>query len=265
VTLASAAQLQLKQLDWDTAFFGARFGTVERMSAFDSGARSEHSVAVDERELRLLLAQARAERYAHLIFRAASDDYLSIWAAEHAGLRLVDVGIDSSRELRKRALPSEPTAIQVRPAAANDEPVLQDLAGGAFTLSRFAADPFFTPAEVREFHRTWVANLCRGLAQCVLVCEIDKSVVGFVSCAVTADEGRIPLIATASAYRGRGIGFALVAAALRWFASADCRVVHVKTQAHNFGALALYHRAGFTTSHVELTFSIALGSERSHA
>jgi ribosomal protein S18 acetylase RimI-like enzyme len=52
----------------------------------------------------------------------------------------------------------------------------------------------------------------------------------------------------------------LVSAGLKWFRGAGCRVVHVKTQAHNYRALALYHRSGFTVSKVELTFSIGLGS-----
>jgi ribosomal protein S18 acetylase RimI-like enzyme len=143
---------------------------------------------------------------------------------------------------------------------ADDESILGELAGRAFVLSRFSADPFFTPEQVQNFHRTWITNLCRELAQRVLVCEIDGTVAGFVSCALASDEGRIPLIATGAEYRGRGLGSALVAAALHWFLDAGCRVVHVKTQAHNFRALALYHRSGFTVSNVELTFSIALGS-----
>jgi hypothetical protein len=37
-------------------------------------------------------------------------------------------------------------------------------------------------------------------------------------------------------------------------------VAHVKTQVHNFKALALYSRAGFAVSATELTFSISPGS-----
>ena len=35
-------------------------------------------------------------------------------------------------------------------------------------------------------------------------------------------------------------------------------VAHVKTQAHNYPALALYHRAGYVVSKTELTFSVTL-------
>jgi hypothetical protein len=45
---------------------------------------------------------------------------------------------------------------------------------------------------------------------------------------------------------------------LRWFLDNGCRVAHVKTQSHNYAALALYHRSGFNVSKTELTFSIAL-------
>jgi mycothiol synthase len=90
------------------------------------------------------------------------------------------------------------------------------------------------------------------------VAERGGEVIGFVSCALSGDEGRIPLIACGEGQRGRGLGRALVASALRWFAANGARVAHVKTQAVNYPALALYHRSGFNVSKTELTFSITL-------
>ena len=253
---ASQSQLEhfeLRPLDWDTAFFGARMGAVVRVPAGTTALP-----AYDD--LGAALGAARAAGYAHLIFRTVVDDFPAIWAAQAAGLRLVDVGVDSTLAIVRRSLAVGPSNLAVRAAAEADIPVLQAIAADAFTMSRFSVDPFFTVDEVRDFHRTWTFNLCRGLAQTVLVAESAGAVAGFIACTASDGEGRIALIATHPDFRGRGVGRTLVAAALDWFDQVNCRVVHVKTQAQNLSALALYHRSGFTVSRTELTFSIALGS-----
>jgi ribosomal protein S18 acetylase RimI-like enzyme len=254
---APEAVVELRPLEWDTAFFGARMGTllVIAPEGSDANVRAE-SV---EYGLRSALEDATVQGYAHLIFRAPSEDLPVTWGAERAGLRLVDVGIDSTFRFSPGPVPEIRAVEAIRPALAEDLSILQDLAGSAFVHSRFAVDPFFSNDQVVAFHRQWITNLCRGLAQEVLVYELEGRAIGFVSCALDHGEGRIPLIATEEAVRGRGIGRDLVAAALRWFAAAGASVAHVKTQATNYPALALYHRSGFNVSHAELTFSVALG------
>jgi ribosomal protein S18 acetylase RimI-like enzyme len=251
-----ALGLELRCLDWDTRFFGSRMGT---LVLTPSGRSEDVTTRLDalDRDLSILLNRARAEGYAHLIFRAPADDLPAAWAAEQAGLRLVDVGIDSTWS--PGAAPVQDTSgVPVRSVRIDDLPSLCDLAAESFLLSRFSADPFFTSAQVQAFHREWVKNLCGGLAQGILVCEIEGELAGFITCALSGDEGRIPLIATRAGYRRRGLGRALVGSALRWFAEAGARVAHVKTQAHNYPALTLYHRAGFTVSKTELTFSVTI-------
>jgi ribosomal protein S18 acetylase RimI-like enzyme len=255
-TSPSALGLELRRLDWDTTFFGSTMGTL----VLTRPHRSEGTATrVDslERDLVILLARARAEGYAHLIFRVPADDLPAAWAAEQAGLRLVDVGVDSTCSLETAPLLDSPE-VPIRSARSDDVPVLRDLGAESFLLSRFSVDPFFTSGQVQAFHREWIKNLCGGLAQGILVCELEGELAGFVTCALTGDEGRIPLIATRAGYRRRGLGRGLVNAALRWFTEAGIRVAHVKTQAHNYPALALYHRAGFTVSKTELTFSVTL-------
>jgi dTDP-4-amino-4,6-dideoxy-D-galactose acyltransferase len=251
---ASTAAVELRRLDWDTDFFGALMGKIERVAAANAETL--------EHDLRRVLDAARTEGYAHLIFRADGSDLESADAAARAGMRLVDVGIDSTFTHGRAPLPALSTELAVRPAVPEDLPVMRELAASAFTLSRFSADPFFSDTQVQDFHRQWVTNLCNGLAQAVLVCEVEGRPAGFVSCAMNDDEGRIPLIATDGAHRRLGLGRALVAASLHWFAGAGARVSHVKTQAHNYPALGLYHRAGFNVSHAELTYSIILNAAR---
>lgn len=253
-----AGRAELRPLAWDTDFFGATMGAIALVGEGSNAPPAEQAERL-RGDLSALLEQARALGYAHLIFRAPADDTSSIWAAEGAGLRLVDVGIDSTFVCERTALPQSPPAV-IRPVREDDLPALRELAAVAFVFSRFATDPFFTAEQVADFHREWITNLCRGLAQAVLVCEAEGGPAGFVSCAMTHDEGRIPLIATDGSHRYAGLGRALVGAALHWFVAAGARVVHVKTQAHNYPALGLYHRSGFVVSKAELTFSVALGA-----
>jgi ribosomal protein S18 acetylase RimI-like enzyme len=251
--------LDLQPLEWDTEFFGARMGVI--VPAHGTHAAAPGEASASEGAFRAVLARARAERYAHLIFRSSVSDAPSIWAAERAGMRLVDVGIDStfrpgSEPLAPRLL-VEP-AVRVRPARSDDVAALQELAGDVFTLSRFAVDPFFSEEQVRAFHRTWVANLYAGMARAIFVCEVAGQLAGFVTCAGHGDAGRIPLIATDGRFRRRGVGRGLLHRALRWFEADGATAVHVKTQANNYPALALYHQAGFRVAKTELTFSLAL-------
>ncbi len=249
----------LKPLDWDTEFFGARMGELGLASTTKVPNAGSARTKDMELGLRTRIAEAAERGYAHLIYRVPADDMPSIWAAETGGLKLVDVGIDSTFHFDRVPLPEPLDGITIRPSRDEDVPALRDLAGDAFVVSRYAADPFFSREAVVAFYRQWVTNLHNGLAQAVLVCEIDGVPAGFVACAVNGDEGRIPLIATRVTDRRRGIGRGLVTAALRWFAAAGNTAAHVKTQTANYPALALYQRAGFVVSRAELTFSIAFG------
>jgi ribosomal protein S18 acetylase RimI-like enzyme len=250
-------RLELHRQEWDSEFFGTPMGVIALVPGITS---PRHGWQVEGLRQRLssLLDQARTQGYAHVIFRVGPDEQAAIWAAESAGMRLVDIGVDSTFDLGRGAVPELPPGAVIRPARSEDLPALRNLAGAAFVLSRFGADPFFRSEQVVELHRQWITNLYHGLAQAVLVCELDQGLAGFVSCALSGDQGRIPLIATRADFRRRGAGRALVAAALQWFSAAGARAAHVKTQAHNYPALALYHRAGFVVSKTELTFSITL-------
>ncbi len=251
----SFGALELRLLAWDTAFFGAKLGVLKHVGA---AARREGSRDDSlERDLRLALRHAREDGYAHVIFRISSAELRSAWAAQRAGMLLVDVALDSTFSF-DQVVPANPLGATLRPARGEDVESLCVLAESAFSLSRFAADPFFRAHQVRAFYREWVANLCAGDADVVLVAEDGDAPGGFVSCTMTDGEGRIPLIATRADRRRRGVGRALVQAALRWFAGERARLAHVKTQAANYPALALYQSSGFTVSSAELTYSIAL-------
>ncbi len=68
---------------------------------------------------------------------------------------------------------------------------------------------------------------------------------GFVLSRLAADEAEILTIAVASAWRGRGVGRALLAGVLRQAANAGAQAMFLEVDEHNAPALALYRRLGF--------------------
>jgi TDP-D-fucosamine acetyltransferase len=243
---------ELRRLDWDTTHFGQRMGQLSFTPAHDDLRPAELTA-----DLSRALSEAADDGYAHVILRVPAEELRLAGAAEQSGLRLVDVALDLATSLVGRQVLGVSPGI--RPATADDLDVLRSIAESAFEFSRFAADPFFSSQQVAGFYRQWISNLCGGLAKIVLVAEASDEIVGFTSCALQPEgTGRIPLIATSDEHRRQGVGRALVDASLRWFSAAGTRNVRVKTQAANYPALAMYHRAGFTVAAAELTFSAIL-------
>jgi ribosomal protein S18 acetylase RimI-like enzyme len=251
---------ELRRLDWDTNHFGQKMGVLALVPTDTRG----HEGAL-ARELRTALDEARDDGYAHVILRVPAESLAVARAAERSAMRLVDVAVDLATSLGPRqALPAVGPGVRI--ATAGDLDALRAIAESAFEFSRFASDPFFSSEQVAGFYRQWITNLCDGLAKIVLVAEAVDEIVGFSSCAVQPDgTGRIPLIATSEAHRRQGVGRSLIECSLRWFGAAGIRNVRVKTQAANYSALALYHRAGFHDAAAELTFSATLTGEGSIA
>jgi dTDP-4-amino-4,6-dideoxy-D-galactose acyltransferase len=204
--------------------------------------------------LRQAIDEAAHGGFEHLILRCDAADWQVTWAAQQAGLQLVDVGID----LRCADLPASATG-SCRKWTDADLPRLQEIAAESFVFSRFAVDPFFTDVEVRRFHAEWVTNLCKGLADALFVLGEPGGPKGFVSCTARDGAGRIPLIAVDARVRRQGVADQLMQAAKAWFASQGVASAWVKTQAQNYPALALYARHGFLPAQSEFVFSIQPG------
>jgi ribosomal protein S18 acetylase RimI-like enzyme len=252
----SPRPVELRRLEWDSEFFGTRMGEIVVQKPIRANLAQTFSDELAE-DLAKALAVARAEEYSHVILRAEAGDFEPVWAAEHVGMRLVDIGVDSSFRLAEGAIAAA-DALAVRGATEGETAAIADLAAEAFIYSRFHADPFFSSEQVIAFHRQWATNLCLGLAHAVLIAELGGEIAGFVTCAISGDQGRIPLLTTKEGYRQRGVGSGLVLAALQWFRSQGAKLVNVKTQAHNYPALHLYHRVGFLPARTDLTYSATL-------
>jgi len=106
-------------------------------------------------------------------------------------------------------------------------------------------------ARADALYETWIDKSCSGSAAAVLVADVDGAPAGYVTCDA---DGRIGLFAVAEHARNRGVGAALVASALRWFAAQGVDEVRVATQGRNVAAQQLYQAAGFRTEALKLWY-----------
>ena len=232
-------------LEWDTRFFGVRVGRVVGPRLDDAAARQA-------------LSWCAAERVDCLYFLADADSEESVAAAERHGFGLKDVRLTYQRRLEPSpagAAPDLPPGVFIRPSRPDDAPVLEAIAEGTYTDSRFYFDRRFPRALADKLYRTWVRQSVAGQADVVLVLEDRGRAVGFITCHLTdAREGRCGLSGLEPGLRGRGLGLRLYEAALGWLAGRGVEVVVYVTQARNIRAQRLFQRLGFLSHSTQLWY-----------
>jgi dTDP-4-amino-4,6-dideoxy-D-galactose acyltransferase len=232
-------------LEWDSEFFGCRIGRVR-------GGR------LDRGRLAAVEAWCRAEAIDCLYFLADSEDPETAALAEEAGFRLVDLRVTLDRETA--ALSSPEASPAIRGARPEDVPELRRIAAVSHHDSRFYADPHFDRGRCDELYATWIEKSCKDGKDtkdghdAVLVAEVEGRAVGYISCLMRDGEGEIGLLAVGAAAQGRGLGGALVGAALRWFVERGAVRVRVVTQGRNARAQRLYQAHGLLTRSIGLWF-----------
>jgi dTDP-4-amino-4,6-dideoxy-D-galactose acyltransferase len=119
------------------------------------------------------------------------------------------------------------------------------MVGGLFLHSYYYSGVLFSKTDADLLFETWITNSIRGRADQVLVATQDERPLGFITCRIAADRtGIIELVGVGAEHNSRGLGKALVAAALQWFRDAGAPVVTVRTQAANVAALRMYSGTG---------------------
>jgi len=148
--------------------------------------------------------------------------------------------------------------VPVRPAATADLPRLRRIAAASHRDSRFHHDRHFDRRRCDALYAGWIETSCADPAGVVLVAAAADPAgppAGYVTGTIGEDgEGRIGLFAVAADARGRGVGGALIAAVLDWFAGRGADPVSVVTQGRNVRAQRLYQRFGMRTRSVEPWF-----------
>ena len=236
----------IKLLSWDSQFFGFKIGriTINNQDEFDW-----YSVFNESKKLNL----------ACLYMLADPENTAAIHLAEEAGFRFMDVRLTMSLkpgyfsgDIQQPAL----SDYRIRTAEPQDLSALQRIARISHQNTRFYADPHFSQKDCDRLYEVWIENSLSGYAQQVFVAEnsLSADLVGYITCHIQNDAGKIGLIAVDPAARRYQIGYSLVQKALDWFIKNGADKIDVVTQGSSRPATNLYQKAGFQISKLELWF-----------
>jgi len=249
------ALAQWELLPWDTQMLGFPVARISALYRFPS----EVAFGFQKELLHDLVEEVRAAAVQYLMVRVPAGDIPAIGQLESLGFRMVDGILSFGRSLQD--LPPQSGPDIVRTAGSQHISALREIAGASFSIDRFHSDPAIGPAKADEVQRAWIENSCTGLADCVLVVEVDGELAGFTTLKLDrlAENklgirmGVIELVAVLPRFRRRGLAHALSLASLHWFHRAGCQWAEVGTQVANIHAARVYQSAGFLLTASSLT------------
>lgn len=153
--------------------------------------------------------------------------------------------VDMALTLRRGTEAGPEPPLPVRGARPDDRDAVAGLSERAMTTSRFSLDPHIPPATAGRVKREWAANCVAGLRGVgVTVVERGGEIAGFLAVVAAGRQRVIDLVAVDEAFRGQGVGRALVADFVRRHGPGSGGLA-VATQAGNAPSLALYESLGF--------------------
>ena len=228
-------------LPWDTEFWGF---PVARLCGAE--------LTTQEADRALKWCHDRDVRC--LSFAADGSSAHTLDAATRAGFSFVDVRLELTREPLPVPLPT--AAIACTRADLRWIHHLEEMAREAHEDTRFLKDPRFDRVRAAELYGRWITRDIRE--HTVLMAHewaMESAPLGYISCQIEGPlEGHIGLVGVTAAARGRGVGRALVDAALRSFSDHSVGLVRVATQGTNVSAVRLYESAGFRLHETRIWF-----------
>ncbi len=132
-----------------------------------------------------------------------------------------------------------------------------------FTNGHFFRAPNFSLQRSRDLYSEWIKSpKSSSPNEHIIVADFNGRIVGFVLVKqdVLASQffgvnlGNIDLIGLTKEFRGKGVGYALMASAMNWFAQKGTAFVTVGAHLDNQNALALYSKVGLRPAASEVTF-----------
>ncbi len=229
-------------LAWDSEFFGRRIARVEPVTIVTAG-----TTAVDQ--------WCASQKVECVYLLVDAGDQTTTDVAQSGGFRLVDVRLtlEAAGALTSSS-DAENRGPLVRPATGDDLPALRAIARTCHHDTRFYADGRFDRQRCDDLYELWIEKSCGGWADRVFVADDHGQAIGYTTCHVDTDEGRIGLVGVSAGSRRQGSGRAMLREVRRWFAEQGVERVSVVTQGRNAGGLRLYQRAGMVVRTVQFWF-----------
>lgn len=240
-----ALSLDYFLVPWDTEIFGFPVAQIERLELRGPETAPDFGRFEDWREregVRLVSCRLSHERLAESMF------------LEDRGFRFVEM-VYSPRLDALNTVPSVPDAPSIAAAFPEDLPIIEDIAGHAFSTGRFLLDRRLDPELSAKRYRIWVRNSFDNPRHAVLKATVGDAIVGFFI-VEEKDDGCAywHLTAIAPAWQGRGIGRALWSSMAVRHRDAGLQRIETTISAHNAPVINLYARLGFRFQPADMTF-----------
>jgi dTDP-4-amino-4,6-dideoxy-D-galactose acyltransferase len=235
-----------KTLEWDTNFFGFKIARLFENILTEDLVNDVKRWCINNGII-------------CLYFLANSDDAMTTRLAEKYGLKFVDIRLTYKYQIKKQLFYHDnfkPEGIKFRSPKPCDLPSLKNIARGSYTQSRFYFDNCFSVDSCSSLYQTWIEKSCNGYCEKVIIAEVDKMLVGYITCHLDdkTNIGQIGLVGVNSNCQGKGIGSYLVHHAVNWFVQQDIKDLFVVTQGRNIKAQRLYQKSGFLVSNTQLWY-----------
>jgi dTDP-4-amino-4,6-dideoxy-D-galactose acyltransferase len=228
--------IEIKQLDWDTAFFGYKVAKLT-ISDCATDVLKYHINSLREQDFRLLYAFVNPLDIVSNTSCVVNDGFLADEKTTYSRQLLSVIGIDEHIELYPDRLPNEQ---------------LYKLALLSGEKSRFNIDPNIGSRLFTKLYRAWIENSTnKEIADMVLVYKNKGEIGGFVSLSIRKSPAIIGLIAVDPNYQGLNIGSALIHACINMAWKNNLTSIEVVTQKFNDSACRFYEKCGFTLAKLE--------------
>lgn len=227
-------------LDWDSEFFKFKVASV-----------IPHSLNVVEIEE--MTAQMKAENVRLAYWKTPIS--IDIFPSNNT-MHLADIACLYSIDLPKDRT-THPQITLYSESTVSKE--LEDIAIQCGIFSRFNLDKNFPSNSFEQLYRTWIhKSVSKEIADDILVYYEKDTLAGIVTVSSKNSVGNIGLFGIEESMRGKGIGKALLNAAISYFSDKKCTRAQVITQAKNDAACGLYEKCGFTVIEKKYCYHIWL-------
>ncbi|HEX6491715.1 MAG TPA: GNAT family N-acetyltransferase [Gaiellaceae bacterium] len=150
-----------------------------------------------------------------------------------------------ARRARRRVGVAAPGNVLVRTTRREDVPAVVGLIGEVAAEGRWILTE--APIEEKRLSELITASL-EGETGTALVAEAEEAIVGNLGLHAAGPDSVWLGMSVARGWRGRGVGSALLEAALDWACGRGFRQVSLEVFPHNEAAISLYRKFGFVES-----------------
>jgi ribosomal protein S18 acetylase RimI-like enzyme len=191
-----------------------------------------------------------AEQIKLLIARCATKELRTVQEMESRGFLLMDTLVYYSFDLTKRTIPDDAPRARIRKFVRGDTAQVETVAAAAFKgyYGHYHADPRLDQRKCDEGYASWAVRSCtsKQVATEVLVAEIEKKIVGFLTLRLNSPEEMEGLLfGVAPEGQGIGVGRSLMMSGLGLCRKQQAKRMLISTQVTNVAVQKMWCRVGF--------------------